>query len=65
MVEHIANIGEIGERRRRIGGWIWLGVSIAAFVLLLIAHAPRWSRLIVALPVALSALGFLQAREKT
>ena len=65
MVEHIANIGDVGARRRRLGGWIWVGVSVVAFVALLATHAPRWSRLVLAIPVTLAAIGFLQAKAKT
>lgn len=65
MVDHIANIGDVGARRRRTGGWIWAGVSVIAFVALLTAHSPRWCRLLLVIPIALAALGFLQARTKT
>lgn len=48
-----------------MGGWIWAGVSAIAFVALLAAYAPRWCRLLLVIPIALAALGFLQARAKT
>ena len=63
--EHIANICESGERRRRMGGVIWLVVSAIAFAALLLTGAPRWTRALLFIPFALSAVGFLQARAKT
>jgi hypothetical protein len=65
MTEHVANIGERGARRRRRGGIAWLALSAVAFAALLAAGTPRWYRLVLVLPLALAATGFLQAREKT
>ena len=63
--EHVSNIGDRGARRRRASGVVWLIVAIALFVVLLLAGAPRWARLAIAIPVGLAAIGFLQARERT
>jgi hypothetical protein len=65
MPQHVDNIGERGARRRRRGGWIWAAVAVLVAIVLMTTHAPRSSRLVLAVPVALAALGFLQAREKT
>jgi hypothetical protein len=65
MTEHIPNIGAAGARRRWIGGYVWGLIAAGAFIVLLAEHSPRWPRLFLVLPIALSALGFLQAHEKT
>ena len=57
----VCNIGPAEIRRRRTSGYVGLGVAV---VLLVIAFALGWAapwRLLVALPVFLSAQGFLQA----
>jgi hypothetical protein len=63
--EHVANIGERGARRRRRGAVVWLIITAVTCALLLATGAPRWSRLVLALPIGFSAAGFLQARAKT
>lgn len=63
--ERVANIGERGARRRRRGAVVWLVITAAAFGFLLTTGAPRWSRLVLALPIGFAAVGFLQARAKT
>jgi hypothetical protein len=65
MAERIANIGESGARRRQLGGWVWGAITVVALIALLGTHAPRWARVFLAIPIALAATGFLQAREKT
>jgi hypothetical protein len=65
MTEHIPNIGEQGARRRRRGGYIWLLLSAVFFAGLVLGGAPRWYRIALVMPIALSAIGFLQANEKT
>ncbi|ALJ21367.1 hypothetical protein [Microbacterium sp. No. 7] len=57
----VCNIGPAEIRRRRVSGWLGLGVAL---VFLVLAFAFGWAapwRLLVALPVFLSAQGFLQA----
>jgi hypothetical protein len=57
----VCNIGPAEIRRRRTSGYVGLGVAV---VFLVIAFALGWAapwRLLVALPVFLSAQGFLQA----
>lgn len=57
----VCNIGPAEIRRRRMSGWIGLAIAV---VFLALAFALGWAapwRLLVALPVFLSAQGFLQA----
>lgn len=57
----VCNIGPAEIRRRRLSGWVGLGI---AAVFLALAFGFGWAapwRLLVALPVFLSAQGFLQA----
>lgn len=61
----IANIGDRGARRRRASGIVWLVLATGLAVVLVTAGAPRWMRLLVAIPAGLAAVGFLQARERT
>jgi hypothetical protein len=64
-VAHVANIGERGARRRRKGGVIWLVIAVVVCATMFAVDAPRIARLALAIPIGLSALGFLQAHEKT
>jgi len=59
------NIGVRGARRRAKGGVVWLAVGVIAAAGLIVFDAPRAERWILAVPFALSAIGFLQARERT
>lgn len=57
----VCNIGPAEIRRRRTSGYVGLGLAV---VFLVMAFALGWAapwRLLVALPVFLSAQGFLQA----
>jgi hypothetical protein len=60
----VCNIGPAEIARRRQAGHVALGVAIVAFVGLVAIDAPPVTRLLVALPVAASASGYLQARFK-
>lgn len=62
---HIPNIGPSGARRRAKGGIVWTALAAVALIIMLIAGAPPVARAVLAVPVFLAALGFLQAREKT
>ena len=64
-LQHIANIGDRGARRRLISGVVWIVIGAGVLIALLVTGAPRVARLILAIPVGLSAIGFLQARERT
>lgn len=65
MGERVENITERGIRRRRAFGIVMLVVSLVAAAALVASDAPRWWRLSLAVPFALAAMGFLEAREKT
>jgi len=57
----VCNIGPAEIRRRRMSGWIGVGLSVAFLaVALALDWAPAW-RLLVFLPAFLAAQGFLQA----
>ncbi len=62
---HVANIGERGASRRRLGGVVWLVVALGGLAWLVGAGAPRDLRLALFIPLGMSAAGFLQARERT
>jgi hypothetical protein len=62
---HVANIGAGGARRRRIGGVVWVVVTVLVFGVLLATHQSKAMRLVVFVPAFLAALGFFQARAMT
>jgi len=64
-VERIANITERGATRRRRQGVAWLIGSVVLASILFYLGLPRGMRLLLAIPIGLSAVGFLKAREKT
>ena len=64
-MDRIANITERGAIRRRRSGIAWLVVSAILLSILLYLGMPHWMRLVLAVPLTLAAIGFLQAREKT
>ncbi len=59
------NIGPREQRKRRLLGIVALTIGVAAAFVLVVYDAPRWTRLVVFLPVWIAGLGLLQAREKT
>lgn len=59
------NISEAGRRLRVDFGWRWLVISVIALVVLFAIHAPWYWRALLFLPAAISAVGFLQARNMT
>ena len=61
----VPNIGSRERRRRLVGGTLALVGSAALLWILVLTGAPRWGRLLVALPLWSGVLGLLQAREKT
>jgi len=61
----LPNIGPRGRAQRRRFGFIALGAAAALALLLFGLDAPRLSRLLVFLPLWLSALGFFQAKDRT
>jgi hypothetical protein len=56
------NIGTAEIERRRRFGHLGLAMAIALFAALMLAGAPRESRLLLFFPAAGSAVGYLQAR---
>jgi hypothetical protein len=60
-----ANIGPRERRKRRLLGIVSLTVAVGVAFVLVSFSAPRWSRLVVFLPLWMAGLGLLQAREKT
>lgn len=57
----VCNIGPAEIARRRNLGWIGLAVTVAVLALLVAMDANRWWGLLLFLPAAGSASGFLQA----
>ena len=60
----VCNIGPAEIRRRQQIGWLGLGAAVGLGAFLLAVDAPAFTRLAVALPVAASISGFLQARMR-
>ena len=58
------NIGPAEIAMRRRAGHVALGVAIVALAVLVAIDAPPLTRLLVALPAAAAASGYLQARFK-
>jgi hypothetical protein len=44
---------------------VWVAITGIVAILIITTNAPKPTRLLLAIPVGLAALGFLQAREKT
>lgn len=61
----MGNIGERGCRRRRLGGYLWSIVALVALGWMLASRSPRALLFVLVVPIALAAVGFLQAREQT
>jgi hypothetical protein len=55
------NIGPAETARRRMAGHVGLIVTVLGFLALVVTGAPNWLRLILLLPAAGSASGYLQA----
>jgi hypothetical protein len=60
----VCNIGPAEIRRRRRAGHVGLAATLGLLAFLLVIDAPAWTRLIIALPAAVSASGYLQAALK-
>jgi hypothetical protein len=60
-----ANISPLGRRKRIRFGNQWLVVSVALLVVLVVMRVPWYGGLALFIPVALSAVGILQARRNT
>ena len=55
------NIGPAEVARRRLAGHVALGATVVVFVALVVIGAPPLVRLVVGLPAAAAASGYLQA----
>ena len=64
-MRHVENIGGPGVQRRLRAGLVWVALTGVTIVLFVITHAPRSTRLLIAIPVGLAAVSLLQAFEKT
>jgi len=62
---HVANVDARGQRRRLIGGVVWLAVATAATAALGLLRARGAWYAVLAVPFTLAALGYFQARERT
>jgi hypothetical protein len=58
----VCNIGPSEIARRRRAGHLGLAVTVGLFAGLVLTRAPRATRLVVVLPAATAASGYLQAR---
>lgn len=63
-VPGVCNIGSAEIGRRRMAGHIGAAATLAGIIGLLAIDAPSLARLLVALPAAGAASGYLQAREQ-
>lgn len=57
----VCNIGPAEIAYRRRWGHLGLAVTLLLFVALAWTGAPHWTRIVLALPAAASAVGYLQA----
>jgi len=58
----VCNIGRSEIKMRRFAGWVGLVITIILYGSLVYLGVPRIWRLIIFIPSALAAIGFLQAR---
>jgi uncharacterized membrane protein len=57
----VCNIGPAERRQRRVLGYVGLAITVLALVAFVVFSVPAPWRVLVAIPVALSANGFLQS----
>jgi len=60
-VPGVCNIGPAERRQRQTMGWIGLAITFAALAAFVIFDVPTAVRVLVAIPAALAANGFLQS----
>lgn len=63
-VPGVCNINQTETAYRRKAGYVGLALSIVAAMLLVGLGVDRYFRLVVAIPIFISAIGFLQAKNK-
>ena len=61
----VPNIGARGRRRRLTSGFVWLGVGVAAMLILMARGAAAAWYFALVMPFTFAALGWFQARERT
>jgi len=61
----VCNIGPDEVRKRALGGWLGLGIAAGLALVLAALGAGRAWRALLFLPLAFSAVGFVQASAKT
>jgi hypothetical protein len=57
----VCNIGPAEIARRRRAGHLGLAATAVTLAVLLVAGAPAWTRLVLALPAGAATVGYLQA----
>ena len=65
MVAIARNLGAGGRRYRLLMGVVFAAVAVAGGAALIAGHLPRGSRLALAVPIYLAAVGLLQYRDHT
>ena len=65
MTPTVSNIGPAGRRRRYLMAGTLLAVGAGITLVMAVAGIPRGYRLVAALPFAVAALAFFQARAHT
>lgn len=63
-VPGVCNIGPTEIRRRRMAGHVGLIAAVGLLAALVMVSAPPVTRLLILLPAAVSASGYIQARER-
>jgi hypothetical protein len=61
----VPNLGPRQQRIRVVSGVVGTALALGIAAALIAFDAPRWSRLVLLLPIWGASIGFLQAREKT
>lgn len=61
----VPNIGPRERRKRLWAGAVYLGITLAAFVIMMSSHTPRGYRLLLVLPLWGAGAGLFQYLEKT
>ena len=57
----VCNIGPAERRKRRLGGYLGTALTVLAVIGFVVFHVPDPWRVLVALPAAIAANGFLQS----
>jgi len=60
-VPGVCNIGPAERRKRKQLGWVGVVLVVVGLVCFVVFDAPAWVRVIIAIPAAIAANGFLQS----